>query len=148
MTDSMRLDKWLWVARFYRTRALATEAAGRGRIAVNGQPAKAGRELRCGDRVAIEMTAWNTRLVREVTVLALMPNRGPASTAETLYAESAASLVARAEAYAQRAQHAEPAQAIHGKPSRRDRDALVAAARPDVPDWDDRWSAHWPDDHH
>ena len=94
LTDRLRLDKWLWAARFHKTRALAAEEVDLGRVKVNGQPCKPARELKAGDRVEIRQDAvW-----RVVEVLALSATRGPAPLARTLYAETPESLAERARA--------------------------------------------------
>ena len=125
----MRLDKWLWAARFYKTRALAAEEIGRGRVLVNGAPAKAGRELKPGDRLSLRQGP----VERVVDVLGLSHARGPATVAQTLYAETAESVAARLHAAEQRRLAAEPAAAIEqGRPTKRDRRQLG--------DWQ-RWSA-------
>lgn len=145
MPDSMRLDKWLWVARFFRARGLAADAASLGRISVNGQVAKPSREVRPGDCVGIQTVAWNVRLTRRFTVRGIAAQRGPAQVAQNLYVEAPESVAAWQAAYEQCALHAEPAQAIaRGRPSRRDRAALDQAAKL-APDWDERWSAQWPE---
>lgn len=128
-TERLRLDKWLWAARMFKTRALAAEAADQGRVAVNGTAAKPSREVRVGDRIDLRRGDGTMRL----TVRALSRVRGPASQAQQLYAEDPASLAARL-AQAEQARIArEPARAIpHGRPTKRDRRQLVA--------WD-RWSA-------
>lgn len=126
----MRLDKWLWAARFYKTRALAAEEIAKGRVDVNGQTAKASRELRPDDRVAMRAGGG---LVRTVVVRALSAMRGPAPVAQTLYEETAESIAAREAAARARREGAEPALAIEqGRPTKRDRRRLA--------DWD-RWSA-------
>ncbi len=124
-----RLDKWLWAARFFKTRALAAEAVGQGRIAVNGQPAKPAREVRLGDRIELRQPGPP----RVVVVEGLATVRGPAPAARLLYAEDADSLAAR-EAFQQARRLApEPATALeHGRPTKRDRRQLA--------DWN-RWSA-------
>lgn len=129
MSDGVRLDKWLWAARFYKTRSLAAEEIGKHRVEVNGQVAKASRELRPGDEVALQQGPVR----RTVAVKALSTVRGPAPVAQALYEETAQSLAAR-EAQAQARRLApEPAQAIEqGRPTKRDRRKLA--------DWD-RWSA-------
>ncbi len=125
----VRLDKWLWAARFYKTRALASEEIGHGRIAVNGQAAKASRELRIGDSVALRQGP----LTRTVVVRGLSGVRGPAAVAQALYEETPQSLELRARAAEQRRLGAEPAQTIEqGRPTKRDRRQLA--------DWQ-RWSA-------
>ncbi len=128
----MRLDKWLWAARFYKTRALAVEAIDKGRVQLNGQAAKRSRELRAGDRVALRQ-GERGEIAREVQVLGLSEVRGPAPVAQLLYAETAASIAAREAAARDRTYRTEPAHAIEqGRPTKRDRRELVA--------WQ-RWSA-------
>jgi len=128
-TTAVRLDKWLWAARFYKTRTLAAEEIAKGRVAVNGQPAKASRELKPDDRVEFRQGA----AVRTVVVRALSAVRGPAPVAQALYEETPESLQARQRAAEQRRQGIEPAQAIeHGRPTKRDRRQLA--------EWE-RWSA-------
>jgi ribosome-associated heat shock protein Hsp15 len=125
----VRLDKWLWAARFYKTRALAAEEVARGRVSVNGQAAKPARELRPGDRLVLRQGA----VERVVEVLAQSSVRGPASVAQTLYRETAESLAARERAAQARRLGVEPATAIEqGRPTKRDRRQLA--------DWR-RWSA-------
>ena len=127
--DRVRLDKWLWAARFYKTRALASDEIGRGRVLVNGQLAKASRELKAGDRLQLRQGA----IERTVDVLGLSGTRGPAPVAQALYAETADSLAARAKAAEARRLAAEPADSIEqGRPTKRDRRRLS--------DWQ-RWSA-------
>lgn len=124
-----RLDKWLWAARFFKTRALAGEEVERGRITVNGQTAKPSREVRVGDRLVLRQG----QVERTVDVLGLSAHRGPAPVAQALYAETPDSLAARQKAAEARRLGAEPAQSIdHGRPTKRDRRQLV--------DWQ-RWSA-------
>jgi ribosome-associated heat shock protein Hsp15 len=125
----VRLDKWLWAARFYKTRALAAEEIGRGRIEVNGQMAKASRTMRIGDLVRLRQGP----VERIVEVRGIGSARGPATAAQALYAETPASIAQR-EALALRQRLApEPALAVeHGRPSKRDRRQLA--------DWQ-RWSA-------
>lgn len=127
--DRVRLDKWLWAARFFKTRGLASDEVGKGRISVNGQPAKASRELHVGDEVALRQGD----VPRTVVVRALSGQRGPASVAQKLYEETPASLARRDELARQRRQNVEPALAIEqGRPTKRDRRQLA--------DWN-RWSA-------
>ena len=131
-SQSMRLDKWRWVARFYKTRATAVDFIDKGRVQVNGQSAKRSRELHVGDRVALRQ-GEHAEIAREVQVLALSEQRGPAPVAQHLYAETPASLAAREAAAKARALQVEPAHAItQGRPTKRDRRELV--------DWQ-RWSA-------
>ena len=132
-TDRMRLDKWLWAARFFKTRSLAADEIARGRVSVNDQVAKASRDLRCGDRVDLRLPAQQGALVRSVVVTALSQQRGPAPVAQGLYSETAESLERRAHWAEHRREQAEPAQAIeHGRPTKRDRRQIA--------DWN-RWSA-------
>jgi len=128
----MRLDKWLWAARLYKTRAVAVEFIDKGRVQVNGQPVKPSRELRVGDRVGLRQGA-QADIAREVLVLAMSATRGPAATAQHLYAETPQSIAARESAARARPYVTDPAQAIEkGRPTKRDRRDLV--------DWQ-RWSA-------
>jgi ribosome-associated heat shock protein Hsp15 len=94
----VRIDKWLWAARFFKTRALASKACELGRIECNGQQTKPSREVRAGDR----LNDKNESGTFEIQVLGLSEMRGPASVAQTLYVESQASKLARAEAAEQR----------------------------------------------
>jgi ribosome-associated heat shock protein Hsp15 len=127
--DRLRLDKWLWAARFYKTRSLAAEEIGKGRITVNGQAAKASRDLRPGDRLEVRQGPT----CRVVIVLGLSAMRGPAPVAQALYAETAESRAAREAAAAERRLGVEPADALQqGRPTKRDRRQLA--------DWN-RWSA-------
>ncbi len=127
--DRVRLDKWLWAARFFKTRGLASEDIGRGRVSVNGQVAKASRDLKPGD-----VLQWRQDSVqRTVVVRALSNQRGPASVAQALYEETPESIQARLAAAEARRQGTEPATSIEqGRPTKRNRRELV--------DWQ-RWSA-------
>lgn len=89
--DAARLDKWLWVARFYKTRALAAEAIDAGRVLVNDERVKRARRVRLGDRLGIRLGPYEHRVV----VQAMSQRRGPASEAATLYQETAESVAAR-----------------------------------------------------
>lgn len=134
MSDTgVRLDKWLWAARFFKTRSLAADEITKGRVRVNGQVAKSSRELKPGDVIALRQGA----LDRELTVKALSLVRGPAPVAQTLYEETVASLAAREARALQRQLAPEPAEAIaQGRPTKRDRRKLG--------DWQ-RWSAQLPE---
>ncbi|MDP2006024.1 MAG: RNA-binding S4 domain-containing protein [Rubrivivax sp.] len=129
----VRLDKWLWAARFYKTRGLASEDIGRGRFSVNGQVAKASRELKPGD-----LLQWRQGTVlRVVKVLALSNVRGPAPQAQALYAETPESIAAREKAAEARRLGAEPAASlVQGRPTKRDRRDITRT----VAEWQ-RWSA-------
>lgn len=125
----VRLDKWLWAARFYKTRSLAAEEIGRGRVEVNGQAAKASRDVRCDDLVTLRQGP----VQRVVQVRALSTVRGPAPVAQTLYEETADSVARREAAAEARRLAAEPASSIEqGRPTKRD--------RRDLGRWH-RWSA-------
>ena len=113
----VRLDKWLWAARFFKTRSLASHACELGRIDANGQPAKAAREVRTGDLLQVK----NEGGVFQVEVLALSEIRGPAAVAQTLYQETGASREARLK-LAEERKAMPPFEAFRqGKPSKRDR---------------------------
>ena len=86
-----RLDKWLWCARFYKTRALATQAVGGGKVKVNGERVKPAHDLRVGDRLSLSLNAE----IIDVNVQAYLERRGSASAAMASYAETAASLERR-----------------------------------------------------
>lgn len=132
--DSMRLDKWLWCARFYKTRSLAVEEIGKGRVTVNGQAAKAARELRVGDNVALRQGP----VARTVIVRALSSFRGPAPVAQQLYEETPESIAARAQAAEARRLAPEPATALReGRPTKRDRRNMDDLRH----GWGERWSA-------
>ena len=129
----MRLDKWLWAARFYKTRSLATDEIGKGRISVNGQVAKASRELHLGDTVGVRQGP----VARTVVVKGLSQLRGPAPVAQALFEETPDSLAARTQAAEARRLAAEPALSIEqGRPTKRDRREIE---RTQV-EWQ-RWSA-------
>ncbi len=132
--DKIRIDKWLWAARFYKTRSLATDEINKGRIGVNQQTAKPSREVKVGDTV----TLLREGLLRTVTVLGLSDVRGAAPVAQALYADTPESIRAK-ETYVQQRRFAkEPALSIaHGRPTKRDRRDLQQAQH----GWDDRWSA-------
>lgn len=127
--DEVRLDKWLWAARFYKTRSLAVDEIGKGRVSVNEQAAKPARSVRVGDRIEMRREG----VVRTVRVRQLSEMRGPAPVAQQLYEETPESIAKRAEQAQQRRFGSEPSQAIEqGRPTKRDRRKLA--------DWN-RWSA-------
>ena len=113
----VRIDKWLWAARFFKTRALASRACELGRIASNGQPAKASREVRAGDRLLIRTEAGDF----EVEVLLAGGMRGPAAVAQTMYGESDASREARLKAADERKALRAAGAWPDARPSKRDR---------------------------
>jgi ribosome-associated heat shock protein Hsp15 len=129
--DKLRIDKWLWAARFYKTRALAVEEIDKGRVKVNGIEAKPAREVKAGDTVALRQGPVN----RTVVVRGISNQRGAAPIAQQLYEETEESLRLRAEAAEQRRLSGDPAGAQeHGRPTKRDRRTLDKA-------WNNRWSA-------
>ena len=133
--ERQRIDKWLWAARFFKTRALAVQAIERARVQVGGSPVKPARELKVGDLVRVRQG----ELERELRVLALSALRGPAPVAQQLYAETAPSVAAREQAAVARRLAPEPAHSItQGRPTKRERRALDGQRRAD---WDQRWSA-------
>ena len=128
--DKHRLDKWLWAARFFKTRALAAEDIAKGRVAVNEQVAKASRELHEGDVVELRQAGGPHRTL---VVRGLSRLRGPAPTAQALYEETEASIERCLQAVADCKLRPDPAAAIEqGRPTKRDRRQLA--------DWN-RWSA-------
>ncbi|MFN3564605.1 MAG: RNA-binding S4 domain-containing protein [Burkholderiaceae bacterium] len=112
----VRLDKWLWAARFFRTRTLAAQAIELGRVRIGGERVKPAREPRIGDRVEIQMA--ETRI--DVIVRACSAARGPASAARMLYDETEASVERRARRAEAHKLAAEPATTIKGRPTKRD----------------------------
>jgi ribosome-associated heat shock protein Hsp15 len=133
--DKLRIDKWLWAARFYKTRSLATEEIHKGRVQVNEQDAKPAREVRPGDMVRLR----SGPVVRTVRVLGLSAARGPAPVAQALYEETPESVSARVMIAEQRRLAPEPAQSLEqGRPTKRDRRQL---GRVQTGSWDSRWSA-------
>jgi ribosome-associated heat shock protein Hsp15 len=113
----VRIDKWLWAARFFKTRTLAGRACELGRIESNGQGAKAAREVRVGDLLQVK----NDSGVFQVEVLALSEMRGPAAVAQTLYRETEASRELRQKMAEERKAMPNFEASRDGKPSKRDR---------------------------
>lgn len=127
--ERLRIDKWLWAARFYKTRSLASGEIVKGRVQVDGQDVKPSREIKAGDVVVIRQGP----VIRTVAVLGLSQQRGPATVAQALYAETPDSIRDRERAAEQRRLASEPAQTIeHGRPTKRDRRNIEKAR-------DDRW---------
>jgi ribosome-associated heat shock protein Hsp15 len=115
--ESMRMDKWLWAARFFKTRALASKACELGRVQASSMDAKASRDVRAGQRLTIRNEAGTF----EVDVLGLSEMRGPAVVAQALYRETEESRAARAQVAEQRKALAAFSVADAGRPSKRDR---------------------------
>ena len=119
-TEKLRIDKWLWAARFFKTRSLAAQAVEGGKIKLNGQRVKPAKELHVNDALEIHIgeAAWH------VHVRGLSARRGPAEAARMLYEESAESQAQRQAQAALRRVEYEPATEIHGRPTKRDRRML------------------------
>ena len=115
--DRMRLDKWLWAARFFKTRSLATQAIEHGRVKLNGERIKPAREVQPGDRLDVHISDFDWTL----TVRALSMQRGPAPVAQALYEEDPASHARRQQQISERKLASSPAAAIKGRPTKRDR---------------------------
>ena len=131
----MRLDKWLWAARFYKTRSLASEEIGKGRVQVNGIDAKPARDIKVGDTVVMRQGLT----LRTVVVQSLSQQRGSAPVAQQLYTETAESIRLREALAEQRRMNPEPASSMeHGRPTKRDRRSLDKAQNKN---WGERWSA-------
>ncbi|HEV7551118.1 MAG TPA: RNA-binding S4 domain-containing protein [Candidatus Angelobacter sp.] len=118
---SVRIDKWLWAARFFKTRALGARACELGRIQSNGQPAKPAREVRAGDKLQITNDGGDFH----VEVLLLGEVRGPASVAQTLYRETEESKEARLKTAAERKAAMQFQPAPTSRPSKRDRRKII-----------------------
>ena len=129
--DSLRIDKWLWAARFYKTRSLAADEIGKGRVQINGQDAKASREVKVGDTVSLRQGHTE----RTVKVLGISAVRGPAPVAQQLYEETPDSIAKRTrEAELNRLAREPALSIIQGRPTKRDRRDIQKA-------WDERCSA-------
>lgn len=121
MGDEVRIDKWLWAARFYKTRALAQGAIEKGRVSIDGQRVKPARVVRIGDTIGLR-TGDHDRIV---VVRGLSAVRGPAPVAQALYEETAESIARRERLAAERRLHVEPARWIaHGRPTKHERREL------------------------
>jgi ribosome-associated heat shock protein Hsp15 len=124
MSDSnVRIDKWLWAARFFKTRSLATDAVDRGRVRLDGDAIKPARTVKLGDKLTIDngSNAW------EVLVTGISDQRGSATIAATLYQETAQSIEKRENDQVARRLFREPALEIKGRPTKRDRRAMGKA---------------------
>jgi ribosome-associated heat shock protein Hsp15 len=113
----MRLDKWLWVARFFKTRSLAQQAVAGGRVQLNGDRTKPAHEVKANDMVVVRVGDWRW----EVKVRALSDRRGPAAEARKLYEETEASRTERERRGDLRRWGTEPAATLKGRPTKRDR---------------------------
>ncbi len=117
MSDSVRIDKWLWAARFFKTRSLASDAVESGRVRLDGERIKPARSVRLGDTYSIDTghAQW------EVVVRGLSESRGNATLAHTLYLETNDSVAKRKLNEEARRLHPEPGTTIKGRPTKRDR---------------------------
>jgi ribosome-associated heat shock protein Hsp15 len=113
----LRIDKWLWAARFFKTRSLAADAVEKGRVRIGGASVKPAKDVRVGDLVEVEIE----RVVWQVEVLGICEVRGPASVAQALYAETPDSRAKRTAELERRKTYREPAAALHGRPTKRNR---------------------------
>jgi len=128
----VRIDKWLWAARLFKTRTLAADAVDLGRVRINGERIKPAREARPGDRVEVQLGEVRLDLV----IRALSGQRGPASTAQQLYEETAESRMRREMRRESLRYGAEPARSIKGRPTKRDGRALRSARGPTADEHD------------
>jgi ribosome-associated heat shock protein Hsp15 len=117
MSDTVRIDKWLWAARFFKTRSLATDAVDNGKVRLNGERIKPAHSVKRDDVLDIDngSTEWQVR------VLDLAEVRGSAVIAQTLYAETEAGIAKRKKETQQRKYFREPGTTIKGRPTKRDR---------------------------
>ena len=113
----MRLDKWLWASRFFKTRSLAQQAVAGGRVQLNGARTKPAHEVKVGDLVEVRVADWRW----EIHVKGLSDRRGPAEEARKLYEETEASRAERERRGDLRRWGAEPAATLKGRPTKRDR---------------------------
>ena len=118
--DRVRIDKWLWAARFFKTRSLAQQAVAGGRVQLNGDRTKPAHEVKTNDTVVVRVGDWKW----EVKVRALSDRRGPAEEARKLYDETEASRAERERRGDLRRWGAEPASTLKGRPTKRDRRRL------------------------
>ena len=129
--DSLRIDKWLWAARFYKTRSLACDEVTKHRVQINGQDVKPAREVKVGDT----LTVRQGNITKTVQVKGISAARGPAPVAQLLYEETPESMALRTKQAEQNRMAAEPAHSIeHGRPTKRDRRQIEHT-------WNERWSA-------
>ena len=115
--DQVRVDKWLWAARFFKTRSLASDAVEKGRVRIGGANVKPSKDVRVGDIVEIDIE----RFVWQVEVLGVCDVRGPATVAQTLYAETGEGRAKRMAEAERRKTFREPAAGLQGRPTKRDR---------------------------
>ncbi|WP_250518055.1 RNA-binding S4 domain-containing protein [Caballeronia sp. ATUFL_M1_KS5A] len=123
----LRIDKWLWAARFFKTRSLASDAVEKGRVKIGGANVKPSKDVRVGDIVEIDIE----RLVWQVEVLGICDVRGPAPVAQTLYAETGEGRAKRMAEAERRKNFREPAAELQGRPTKRDRRIIDKFSRSD-----------------
>ena len=129
--DKKRIDKWLWAARFFKTRSLAVQEIERGHVQINACDVKPAREVKIGDVI----TVVQTKVPRTVVVKGISEQRGPATVAQLLYEETVQSIQQRTLIVERNRLSPEPALSIEqGRPTKRDRRQLQH-------DWNSRWSA-------
>jgi ribosome-associated heat shock protein Hsp15 len=128
--SSVRIDKWLWAARFFKTRSAAQQAIDGGKVRLNGERTKPSKELKPGDQlvVAIGVYEWTVRVVQPAD------KRGSATVARTLYEESEESRARRALEIEKRRRFNEPASTLKGRPTKRDRRVLDDWKDAEAPD--------------
>ncbi len=121
--SNVRIDKWLWAARFFKTRSMAADAVDRGRVRIDGEPVKPARNVKVNDKLVIDNGSdrW------EVIVAALSDKRGPAPVARELYFETEESIAKRENDKTARRLFPEPSLDIKGRPTKRDRRAIEKA---------------------
>ncbi len=122
--DNVRIDKWLWAARFFKTRSLATDAVDTGRVRVEGDRIKPARPVKVGEKLLVD----NGAEVWEIIVLGISDVRGPAPVARLLYEETSASVTKRENDQEARKLYREPGTTIKGRPTKRDRRAISKAS--------------------
>lgn len=122
--ENVRIDKWLWAARFFKTRSLAADAVERGRVRIAGEPVKPARAVKLDDTIAIDNGSdrW------QVVVLGISDKRGAAPIARALYSETGESIAKRENDSEARRLFPEPGSTIKGRPTKRDRRAISKAA--------------------
>ena len=128
----MRLDKWLWAARFFKTRSLAQQAVAAGRVQLNGERTKPAHEVKLGQELSIRVGDWRW----QVKVKGLSERRGPAEEARKLFEETAESAAERQRRIDLRRLSPEPGLERKGRPTKRDRRLLegLPVLEPDAPD--------------
>jgi ribosome-associated heat shock protein Hsp15 len=119
--SSVRIDKWLWAARFFKSRSLAQAAVEAGKVLLNGERVKPSKEVRSADRLDVRIGD----ITREVTINQLSDKRGSAPVAARLYAESEQSRLKRVEQAESRRLNVEPTAELHGRPTKRDRRSMA-----------------------